>query len=217
MTCRMLCLPIVLLFPLPVTVQGADQQQPSRNRGIVVLADSPAVHKELKLMERQVADVNNAVTEARQQLQKARQLSSPSQRREKQSDATRALRNVLARTLNEEQNKRLFQIEIQWTSGAWMLLRQELRPVLELSKETRAAIRDLAFKSRDDTEVLRAQLKPASRKETQQKIRKLLSESRAAAVQLLTPAQKQKWEAAKGVEFRLPAVKKKQPQQRTAS
>ena len=212
MNCRMLRLPIVFLFAIPVTVQGTDQQKPDRNRGIVVLADSPAVHKELKLIERQVADVNNAVTEARQQLQKARQLSSASQRREQQSAATRALRNVLARTLNEEQNKRLFQIEIQWTSGAWMLLRQELRPVLDLSKETRAAIRDLAFKSRDDTELLRAQQKPESRKETQQKVRKLLGESRAAAIKLLNPAQKQKWEAAKGEEFKLPAVKKKQPQ-----
>jgi len=213
MTSRLLHLTIVFLFTILATVQGADQEKPSRNRGIVVLADSPAVHKELKLTERQVADVNKAVTEARQQLQKARQLSSASQRREKQSDATRALRDVLARSLDDAQNKRLFQIEIQWTSGAWMLLRQELRPVLELSKETRAAIRDLAFKSRDDTERLRAQLQPESRKETQQKIRKLLGDSRAAALKLLTPAQKQKWEAAKGAEFKLPvAKKKKQPQ-----
>tara|TARA_B100001123_G_scaffold257100_1_gene286633 strand:+ start:4841 stop:5473 length:633 start_codon:yes stop_codon:yes gene_type:complete len=209
MTSRIFRLPIVLLFAIPVTAQGADQQKPNRNRGIVVLADSPAVHKELKLTERQVADVNKAVTEARQQIQKARQLSSASQRREKQSDATRALRDVLARSLDEAQHKRLFQIEIQWTSGAWMLLRQELRPVLELSKETRAAIRDLAFKSRDDTERLRAQLQPERRKETQQEIRKLLGESRAAALKLLSPSQKQKWEAAKGAEFKLPIAEKK--------
>ena len=212
MTRRMLCLPNVFLLVIPAIVQGAAQQTPSRNRGIVVLADSPEVHQELKLVEQQVASVTRAVATARAQLQQARQVTDTSQRRQKQSDATKALRNQLATALKQEQRERLFQIEIQWTSGAWMLLRQELRPVLELSKETRASIRELAIKSRDGAAQLRAQQKPDNKKETQQKIRKLLAEARIASVKLLTPAQKQKWEAAKGTEFNLPAVKKKQPQ-----
>ena len=73
MTRRMLCLPIVFLLVIPAIVQGAAQQTPSRNRGIVVLADSPAVHQELKLVEQQVARVTRAVAAARAQLQQARQ------------------------------------------------------------------------------------------------------------------------------------------------
>ena len=212
MSRRLLCLPIVFLLVIPAIVQGAAQQTPSRNRGIVVLADSPAVHQELKLVEQQVARVTRAVAAARAQLQQARQVTDTIQRRQKQSDATQALRNQLATALKQEQRERLFQIEIQWTSGAWMLLRQELRPVLKLSKEARASIRDLAIKSRDGAAQLRAQQKPDNKKETQQKIRKLLAEARIASVKLLTPAQKKKWEAAQGTEFKLPAVKKKQPQ-----
>ena len=51
MTRRLLRLPIVFLLVIPAIVQGAAQQSPSRNRGSVVLADSPAVHQELKLVE----------------------------------------------------------------------------------------------------------------------------------------------------------------------
>ena len=130
MTRRMLCLPIVFLLVIPAIVQGAAQQTPSRNRGIVVLADSPAVHHELKLVEQQVASVTRAVATARAQLQQARRVTDTSQRRQKQADATKALRNQLATALKPEQRERLFQIEIQSTSVAWMLLRQELRAVL---------------------------------------------------------------------------------------
>ena len=180
---------------------------PSRNRGIVVLADSPAVHKQLKLAERQEPALKNGGTKARRQRQPATKSSSASARREKRSETTTSLRNVLAMPLNKEQQQRLFEIEIQWTSRAWMLLRQELRPVLELSPETRVAIRDLAFKSRDETELLPAQLKPENRKETQQKIRRMLREARAAAVKLLTPTQREQWESAKGDVFQLSAKK----------
>ncbi len=61
MTRRMLCFLILLLLVISAIVQGAAQQTPSRNRGIVVLADSPAVHQELKLVEQQVASVTRAV------------------------------------------------------------------------------------------------------------------------------------------------------------
>lgn len=208
----LLCLYVVMFSGIPLAAESASQQKPSRNRGIVVLADSPAVHKELKLIEKQVATVTTAVSAARQQLQQARQLADTTQRRQKQSDATKVLRTTLAAALNEEQRKRLFQIEIQWTSGAWMLLRTELRSVLELSKETRASIRDLAITSRDAAARLRAQQKPDNKKETQQKIRRLLAEARVASVKLLSAAQKQKWEAAQGAAFQLPTGKQKQGQ-----
>lgn len=208
----LLCLYVVMFSGIPLAAEAASQQKPSRNRGIVVLADSPAVHKELKLIEKQVATVTTAVSAARQQLQQARQLADTTQRRQKQSDATKVLRTTLAAALNEEQRKRLFQIEIQWTSGAWMLLRTELRSVLELSKETRASIRDLAITSRDAAARLRAQQKPDNKQETQQKIRRLLAEARVASVKLLSAAQKQKWEAAQGAAFQLPTGKQKQGQ-----
>ena len=205
---------LVLLFLQPAEAQKGRTR--SRNLGISTLAGNSRVHKELKLSDEQKAALKKAAAETRTAVKAAQGLEEQ-QRGKKNREATRKLRAVISGTCSEKQQKRLFQIEIQYTSGSWMLMRQELSGVLKLTKDQRRQIREVSRTSQGKVKKLRKTRNDDNRQEVQLKINALLGQARKDAVKLLTEEQQKSWKAASGEVFELrPAKKKKKKKKKKA-
>ena len=201
-----LSLLLVLFLMLPVHAQK--RRQRNRNVGITTLIAHPAVHKELKLKDEQRTALKEAAAEARKGVQATRKLKDKA-RRTKNREVNQKLRGVIAKTLNEEQKQRMLQIELQWSSGAWILRRAEVSKALELTREQRREIRELAKKSQQTTRKLRATRNDGNRAEVQRKIAAALFYTRESALKLLTEEQKKNWKKVLGEPFELPRRRRK--------
>jgi hypothetical protein len=195
---------LLLIFSMTLPVQAQEHRQRNRNVGIVTLASHPAVHSELKLEDEQASALKQAAEEARNGFQAARQLKDDEARRAKSNETNQKLRGVIAKTLNADQRARFLQIELQWSSGAWILLRAEVSQSLELTNDQRREIRDLAKKSGQTADELRSTVNADNRQEVQRKIAATLAETREAALKLLTEKQKNKWKEQMGKPFEIP-------------
>ena len=120
----------------------------NRNVGIDRLVAHPAVHKELKLKDEQATSLKQAAEESRKEFQASQQLQDDEARRKKNNQANKKLRGVIAETLNAEQRARLLQIELRYSSGAWILRRTEVSKMLELTKSQRQDIFDQYIRRR---------------------------------------------------------------------
>jgi len=189
------------------SVQGQQARQRSKNLGFAALTGNSALHKELNLSSEQQATLQKASTDARQAIQAAQNLEDKA-RLQKNRQANQNLREVISKTCNQEQQQRLFQIEIQWSTGSWMLLRSELASTLNLSPEQIRQIRSLSQKSQEKVRQLRKSRNDQNRQEVQDKINSLLAETRTNALQLLDCAQQLAWKMAQGKTFELPPRKK---------
>ena len=200
-------LPLVLLCLQPAEAQKGRTR--SRNVGIGTLSGNRLVHQELKLSDEQKAALKKAATETRAAIKAAQGLEEQ-ERSRKNREATQKLRAAIASTCNDKQQKRLFQIEIQYTSGSWMLMRKELSDVLKLTKEQRQKIRDVSRAMQGEVRKLRESRNDENRRDVQSKINALLTRARKDAVKLLTEEQQKNWKAASGEAFELwPAKNKK--------
>ena len=200
-------LSLFLVLLLLQSVQAQQARQRSKNLGFAALTGNSAVHKELNLSPEQEATLQKASADARQAIQTAQSLEDKT-RLQKNRQANQKLREVISKTCNQEQQQRLFQIEIQWSTGSWMLLRPELTSTLNLSPEQIRQIRGLSQKSQEKVRQLRKSRNDQTRQEIQGKINALLSETRTTAVQLLDSAQQLDWKMAQGKAFELPPRKK---------
>ena len=203
-------LSLLIIFSLMLPVQAQERRQRSRNVGIAALVSHPAVHKELKLKDEQTTTLKQAAEEARKGFQAARQLKDDEARRTKNNEVNQKLRGVIAKTLNAEQRTRLLQIELQWSTGAWILRRTEVSKTLELTQDQRREILELAQKSQKTTKALRTSQNDDNRQEIQKKITAILAETREAALKLLTEEQQKKWKQALGEPFELPRPRRTQ-------
>ena len=201
-----LSLLLVLFLMLPVHAQK--RRQRNRNVGITTLIAHPAVHKELKLKDEPKTALKEAAAEARKGLQATRKLKDKA-RRTKNRELNQKLRGVIAKTLNEEQRQRLLQIELQWSSGSWILQRADVFKILELTKEQRQQVRELSKSMNETVQKLRSSQNDDNRQEVQRKIIAVLAKAREAALKLLTDEQKKKWKKAKGETFELPRRRRK--------
>ena len=197
---------------LLLLLQPVDAQKPSRvrsrNLGITTLALNPLVHKELKLSDKQKASLQKAGAETRKAITQAQALDEK-KRKQKTRQATKTLRAAIQKTCSDQQQKRLFQIEIQYTSGSWMLLRSELSDVLKLTKDQQQKIRDISKTSQLKVVTLRETRNDDNRQEVQRKINALLDQARQDGVKLLTEEQQKSWKAAHGKAFAVRSPKKK--------
>ena len=203
-------LSLLLTFLLTLPAQAQERRQRSRNVGIAALVSHPVASMELKLKDEQTAALKQAAEEARKGFQAARQLKDDAARRTKNNEVNRKLRRVIAKTLNAEQRTRLLQIELQWSTGAWILRRAEVSKTLELTQDQRREIRDLAQQSQKTTQALRSSQNDDNRQEIQKKIAAVLAEARKAALKLLTEEQQKKWKQAMGEPFELPRPRRTQ-------
>ena len=202
-------LSLLLTFLLTLPAQAQERRQRSRNVGIATLVSHPAVSKELKLKDEQTAALAQAAEEARKGFQAARQLKDDAARRTKNNEANQKLRGVIAKTLNAEQRTRLLQIELQWSAGAWILRRMEVSKMLELTKDQRQELLELAQQSQKTTKQLRATQNDDNRQDVQRQIAATLIHTRESALKLLTAEQQKKWKKANGEPFELPSRRRK--------
>ena len=202
---------LLLVVFLMLPVQAQKRPQRNRNVGIATLAAHPAVHKELKLKDKQAIALKEAVAEARKGFRESQKLKGDA-RRTKSRDVNQKLRGVIAKTLNEEQKKRLLQIELQWSSGSWIINRKEVSVALELTREQRRQIRDVSKTMQESVQKLRASQNDDNRQEVQRKMIAVLAKAREAALKLLTDEQKTNWKKAKGETFELPRRRRKKQQ-----
>lgn len=199
------------LFLFLLLLQPVDAQKPrvrSRNLGITTLVLNPLVHQELKLSDEQKASLKKVGSETRKAFTAAQALEDQ-ERKQKTRQATKNLRATILKTCSDKQQKRLFQIEIQYTSGSWMLLRQELSGVLKLTKDQQRQIREASRTSQQKVVKLRETRNDDNRQEVQRKINAVLGQARQDAVKLLTEEQQKSWKAAHGEAFEVRPAKKK--------
>ena len=199
------------LFLFLLLLQPVDAQKPrvrSRNLGITTLILNPRVHQELKLSDEQKASLKEVGSETRKAV-KAAQALEGQERKQKTRQATQNLRAAILKTCSNQQQKRLFQIEIQYTSGSWMLLRKELSSALKLTKDQQRQIREASRTSQQKVVKLRETRNDDNRQEVQRKINALLGQARKDAVKLLTEEQQKSWKAAHGEAFEVRPAKKK--------
>ena len=201
-----LSLLLVLLCLQPVEAQKGRTR--SRNVGIGTLSGNRLVHQELKLSDEQKAALKKAASEVRAAVKAAQGLEEQ-ERSRKNREATQKLRAAIASTCDDKQQKRLFQIEIQYTSGSWMLMRKELSSVLKLTKEQRKQIREVSRTMQGKVRKLRESRTDENRRDVQSKVNALLAQGRKDAVKLLTEEQQKNWKAASGKAFELWPAKKK--------
>ncbi len=202
----LLSLFLVLLLLQPVDAQ--QQRVRSRNLGITTLVLNPLVHQELKLSDEQKASLKKVGSETRKAFTAAQALEDQ-EGKQKTRQATKNLRAAIKKTCSDQQNKRLFQIEIQYTSGSWMLLRPELSSVLKLTKDQQRQIREVAKTSQLKVVKFRETRNDDNRQDVQRKINAVLSQARQDAVKLLTEEQQKIWKAAHGKAFEVRSAKKK--------
>lgn len=207
-------LSLLLLLLVLQPAQAQKGRQRSRNLGILTLASNPAVFRDLKLNDEQKTTLKKATTTARAENKSTQGLEEEA-RSQKRRQITKKLRGVISRTCDDTQQKRLFQIEIQWTSGSWMLLRPELSSVLKLTKEQRRQIREMSKASQLKARKIRATGDDSNRREVQRKVDELLAQVRQDAIKLLTAEQQKSWKTAHGKAFEFPQRKKAKKKSQT--
>ncbi|MFQ5733991.1 MAG: hypothetical protein ACE5KM_18795 [Planctomycetaceae bacterium] len=201
-------LSLLLILPLTLSVQAQKRRRRNRNVGITTLIAHPAVHRELKLKDEQKTALKQAAAEARKGFQASQKLKDQA-RRTRNREVNQKLRGVIAKTLNEEQRQRLLQIELQWSSGSWIINRADVAKALELTRDQRRQIRDLSKNMQESIQKLRASRNDDNRRDVQRKINAVLANAREAAIKLLTDEQRKKWKKARGETFELPRRRRK--------
>ena len=206
----LLTLSIIAVMCVSAEAQKKGRKR-NRNVGITTLAGHAAVHKELKLSDKQVVAIAEAVAVARKGFQASRKLKGE-ERRKKGRDVNRKLRATIAETLNDDQRKRFLQIEIQWSSGSWIVGRQEVAKMLELTREQRVNIRKISQDMQQSVQKLRASTTDDNRQEIQRKVNTVLAKAREAALKVLSDEQRAKWKKVRGETFELPRRNRKKKQ-----
>jgi hypothetical protein len=209
-------LSLLLILLVLQTAEAQKGRTRSRNLGIGTLAGNPLVHQELKLSDEQKATLKKVVTATRTAAKAAQALEEP-ERARKNREATRKLRAAISATCNDKQQKRLLQIEIQYTSGSWMLMRPELSSILKLTNQQRRQIREVSKTSQEKVHKFRESRNDDNLREVQLNINAQLAQARKDAVKLLTEEQRTSWKAASGVAFELWPAKKKKNTKKKAS
>ena len=202
---------LFLLLLQPVNAQKQPRVR-SRNLGIATLVLNPLVHQELKLSDEQKASLKKVGSETRKSVTAAQALDDQ-ERNQKTRQATKNLRAAIQKTCSDQQQKRLLQIEIQYTTGSWMLLRPELSDLLKLTKDQQRQIREVSKTSQLKVVKLRETRNDDNRQEVQRKINAILGQARQDGVKLLTEEQQKSWKAAHGKAFEVRPPKKKKKKQ----
>ena len=166
-----------------------------------------AVLKELEATEEQTKKLQDIAAKAQKAVRAATKLKGD-ERRKAARDANREMRSAVAETLKENQQKRLLQIELQYTSGSWIVARKKVAELIDLSRDQKKKIRQISTKMSADVRKLREAQDDTNKQETQRKVAARLAAGQKAALAELSPEQLQKWKVAQGKAFKLPRGKR---------
>jgi Spy/CpxP family protein refolding chaperone len=162
-----------------------------RNVGMMLLMRED-VQRELNLSQTQKARLEQLRQEMQQAMQELRDLP-PEQRRERMQ----ALRQKYdpATILNETQRKRLRELELQW-QGPFALTDPEIAKQVGLTEEQQAKIRGII---QETFQSMRGQ--PGQPGERMQEFQKAREQAEKRMLEVLTPAQREKWQQMLGKPF----------------
>lgn len=168
-------------------------------RGAAFLIAAPEVQQDLKLSDQQKQDV----AKVREDQQEARRSLRDIEDREERTAKARELNEqavaAINKVLNEEQQKRFAQIQLQQDARGELtrvLLRDEIASKLKLTDEQSGKLRTIQRETAEATRDLRQGLRDASqeqRREAFTKIRELTTEANQKALGALTGDQKEQW------------------------
>lgn len=165
-----------------------------QNLGMMLL-QRPDVQKELNLSQSQKAKLEQMQQEMRQAMQDMFNLS-PEERREQMQ----ALRQKYDPTsiLNEAQRKRLRELELQW-QGPMALTNPEIAQQLGLTQEQQAKIRGIM---QETFQAMRPQPgQPGQFGGRMEEMQKAREQAEKKILEVLTPAQHEKWQQMLGKPF----------------
>ncbi len=153
------------------------------------------VQKELNLSEQQKTKLNQMQQEMRQAMQESRNLP-PEQRREQMQQ----LRQKYDPTsiLTDAQRKRLRELELQW-QGPMALLDPNIAREVGLTQEQQAKIRGIVQETFQSTRGQPGQ--PPQPGERIQELQKAREQAEKKILEVLTPAQREKWQQMTGKPF----------------
>lgn len=209
-------LTLLAVVTLCTTVSQADDKdakpKPKRTVPFARLIRHKAVLKELEATEEQTKKLHDISVKAQKATRAATKLKGE-ERRKAARDANRELRSAVAETLKESQQKRLLQIELQYSSGSWIVARKEVAELIDLSRDQRKKIRQISNKMSADVRKLREAQDDTNKQETLRKVAARLAAGQQAALAELSPEQRKKWKAAQGEAFKLPRGKRRKKKQ----
>jgi Spy/CpxP family protein refolding chaperone len=165
----------------------------------LMLLTQPAVQQELKLSDEQIKKVGEALAQEREEFRKMREL--PREEREhKFAEFFAANRKQAKAIVTPEQAHRLRQIAWQ-QQGAMAFGNPRVAEALHLSDEQKEKIKTIRQETRDAARKVFGQDPPAAREDARKAMEKLHKDAAAKMMALITPEQKEKWQALIGEPF----------------
>lgn len=157
-----------------------------------MLLNRADVQRELNLTEQQKAKINEMQQAQRAAMQELRNLP-PQERRQRMQEIRQ--KNDPTSVLNEEQKKRLKELELQWL-GPMALMNPEVAKEVGLTAEQQSKIQGLA---REQMQQMRGQFQGGGQPGANLEQARQQLENRI--LEILTPAQRQKWQQMQGKPF----------------
>lgn len=171
-----------------------------RARGATFLIGAPEVQEDLKLTDAQRQELDKLAEEARE---KRRSLLQDIPNREERIERARELNeqaeDAINKVLNEEQQKRFAQIQLQQAGRADLpgtLLRDAVASKLELTAEQKQKLDDIRIETANARRELFQSFRDANqeeRREIGEKLREATEQANEKAQAALTGEQKQAW------------------------
>ena len=196
---------IVAMAVSPALAQQRQRQRPGGGfggfgGGTVFLLTQKSVQDELKLSEKQVAQVKELQEKQRGSFQGLRDLSQE-ERQKKMREQAEATQKAVAGILKPEQLKRVKQIALQ-QQGARAVATEEVAKALKITDEQKTKILEIQTKSREEMRGL------GRGEEARTKIQELMKATNEKVMGVLTAEQKKTLKELQGKPFDLSKIER---------
>jgi Spy/CpxP family protein refolding chaperone len=158
------------------------------------LLERPDVQRELNLTEQQKTQIRQMQEAMRAAWQEMRNLP-PQERRQKMEELRQ--KNDPTKVLNETQKKRLRELELQ-AMGPTAFLQSEVADELNLTQEQRSRLQGIVMQQMQQ---LREQFQGGGAGQGAQNFQQLREQAEKQMLEVLTPAQREKWQQMQGKPF----------------
>ncbi len=173
-----------------------------RNNALFMLR-SPELQKELKLSDDQRADIGGLMSEAIGAMQDLRD-ADPEERREVMQELMEEGQAELKKILNEDQQKRLHEIQLQ-QQGAAGIVSAEVAKELKITDEQKGKIETIIEETSEaQGELFQEMRDGGDREEIMQKVQELRKGRDEKVLALLSADQTKQWTAMLGEPFEMP-------------
>jgi Spy/CpxP family protein refolding chaperone len=201
---------VVVASGVGLAQERGKQQRPQRGgqggfgggfgMGGTFLLNQKSVQEELKLSDEQVKKVKELSDKQRESFQGLRDLSQE-ERRTKMQESAKATQKAVGEILNEKQQKRLKQIELQQQGGR-ALANEEVAKTLNLTDEQKEKVKTIVAEGRPAAGGGAGQRGQRPDEETLKKMAEARKARDEKLLNILTPEQKAKYKELTGEPFK---------------